>query len=356
MTNESKSDNPTHRRRWLGLGIGVLISAVFLWRALEVLNLGEVWEHIRHAHYIWLLPGVGVYFIAVWVRAWRWHYQLRLIKPIPTRELFPAVVIGYMGNNIYPFRAGEVFRAYVLWRDKGISIAAGLATIVVDRIFDGLTMLIFVFVGLPFALGSIESKTTWLFQLAAISTVFFFIAMVIFLYLASRPALAKRVYGWLIDRFVSQRFREAVHNMVDNFMAGLVALRSPRDMLMILLASVLIWLTETLKYWFVMHAFDFDTSFFVLMLMAAVVNLATMIPSAPGYIGTFDGPGIATLVAFGVDEAIAGGYTLVLHGALFLPVTLLGLWYFVRKGLSWGDFSRAQEKATEVKEKGVHIT
>ncbi len=347
MTTETRSKS---RRLWLILGVA--ISAVFLWLALKGLDLGTVWEYIQGADYIWLVPGVAVYFVAVWVRTWRWHYQLRLIKPVPVRRLFPTVVISYMGNNVYPFRAGEVLRAYVLWRDENINIPASLATIVIERIFDGLTMLIFVFVGLPFALSQLvdAQQSAWLLRISALATGVFFGALVVFLYLAVRPALARRVYGWAIDRFLPLAAREPVRSAADRFMEGLVALRSPRDMLMILLTSVLIWLTETLKYWFVMHAFPFEASFFVLMLMTAVVNLATTVPSAPGYAGTFDAPGIATLVAFGVPQAIATGYTLVLHAALWLPITLLGAYYFVRKELSWSDFSRAQKVVSEMQE------
>jgi len=97
---------------------------------------------------------------------------------------------------------------------------------------------------------------------------------------------------------------------------------------------VLIWLLETGKYWFVMHAFDFSVSFFALMLMNGIVNLATTIPSAPGYIGTFDAPGIAVLSAYGVDQATAAGYTLTLHVALWLPITLLGAYFLAREGSS----------------------
>jgi uncharacterized protein (TIRG00374 family) len=111
---------------------------------------------------------------------------------------------------------------------------------------------------------------------------------------------------------------------------------------MTLVSSVFIWLTETTKYWFVMHAFDFRVSFFVLMLMTAVVNLATTLPSSPGYVGTFDTPGIKTLVAYGVPESVAASYTLVLHAALWLPITVLGFVLLYRQGLNWRDFSRAQ--------------
>jgi uncharacterized protein (TIRG00374 family) len=114
---------------------------------------------------------------------------------------------------------------------------------------------------------------------------------------------------------------------------------------MTLVSSVFIWLTETTKYWFVMHAFDFHVSFFVLMVMTAVVNLATTLPSSPGYVGTFDTPGIKTLTAYGVQETLAASYTLVLHAALWLPITLLGFYYLYRQGLGWQDFSRAREVA-----------
>ena len=84
-----------------------------------------------------------------------------------------------------------------------------------------------------------------------------------------------------------------------------------------------------------MQAFDFQVSFFALMLMNGIVNLATTIPSAPGYVGTFDAPGIAVLTAYGVDHGIATGYTLVLHAALWLPITLLGGYYMLREGIRW---------------------
>jgi hypothetical protein len=123
--------------------------------------------------------------------------------------------------------------------------------------------------------------------------------------------------------------------LVERFLQGTGSLRSPRDVLMVFLTSVVIWLFETGKYWFLMHAFPFEVSFFTLMLMNGIVNLATTIPSAPGYIGTFDAPGIAVLTAYGVDKATAAAYTLVLHVALWLPITALGAYYLLREGVDW---------------------
>ncbi len=94
-----------------------------------------------------------------------------------------------------------------------------------------------------------------------------------------------------------------------------------------------------------MHGFDFEVSFFALMLMNGIVNIATTLPSAPGYIGTFDGPGIAVLVAYGVPQAAAAAYTLVLHGALWFPITALGAFYYFKQPLRWGkDLEKIKEQ------------
>jgi len=140
-----------------------------------------------------------------------------------------------------------------------------------------------------------------------------------------------RVYAWLVDRVVPAGLRPRVHGLFDRFVEGLQSLRSPRELALIFLSSTLIWLGETTKYWFVMWAFypAMYAPFTVLMLMTAVVNLFTTLPSTPGYVGTFDAPGIAILTAYGVPKAVAAGYTLVLHIALWLPITLLGQYRFL---------------------------
>jgi len=318
--------------------LGVLISVVFLWLALRGLRLGEVWGALQGANFWWLVPGVGVYFLGVWARAWRWHYLLRQVKPVRTRTMFPIVAIGYMGNNIYPARAGEVLRAVVLRRKEDVPISASLATIIVERIFDGVVMLAFIFLNLPRLarltadsgfVGSIQSVAIW-------GTVAFSIALATFLIAAMFPQPMGKLVSVLITRLTPNRFHDQLLDLSDRFLDGLASLRSPANALMVFLTSVVIWLFETAKYWFVMQAFPFEVDFFSLMLMNGIVNLATTIPSAPGYVGTFDAPGIAMLKATGVDGAIAAGYTLVLHVALWFPITLLGAYYLAREGIKWG--------------------
>jgi hypothetical protein len=327
--------------------LGVLISIVFIWLALRGLRLEEFWDSVKQANYIWLIPGIGVYFVGVWVRAWRWHYLLGPIKKIPTQTMFPITTIGYMGNNIYPARAGEVLRAVLLKRKEGVSISASLATIIVERIFDGVVMLAFVFLNLP-ELAKLTSASGFVGNIQGVAiwgTVAFLGALAVFLLAAMFPQRATKIGFWFIFRLVPKRLHERIIGMMTKFLDGLASLRSPFNVLMVFFTSVLIWLLETGKYWFVMHAFDFSVSFFALMLMNGIVNLATTIPSAPGYIGTFDAPGIAVLTAYGVEHSMAAGYTLVLHVALWLPITLLGAYYLAREGVHWSDSLRTEIKS-----------
>ncbi len=330
--------------------LGIAISALFLWLALRGLDLASFWTTLQDANYWWLIPGVAIYFFGVWVRAWRWHFLLRPVKPVPTKTMFPAVAIGYMGNNIYPARAGEVLRSVVLYRWEQVPVSSSLATVIVERIFDGVVMLAFVFLNLP-RLASLTSDSGFIGniqQVAVWGSAVFAVALLLFILAAMFPQPASRLVVALITRFLPERLHAAALGVSGRFLDGLASLRSPANALMVLLTSVVIWLFETGKYWFVMQAFPFQVDFFTLMLMNGVVNLATTIPSAPGYVGTFDLPGIAVLVSAGVDQALATSYTLVLHVALWVPITALGGYYALKEGVRWGqDLEQAELQRAE---------
>jgi uncharacterized protein (TIRG00374 family) len=314
--------------------LGMLVSLVFLWVALQGLHIQEVLGYLRAANYWWLLPGIAVYFVAVWARTWRWHYLLRPVKHLSIRRLFPVVCIGYFGNNVFPARLGELLRAYVLRRDAHVPISTSLAPIIIERVFDGLVMLLFVFFALPFV-GPEHIPAVYRGVVIGAS-VLFFGALVIFLAAAMNPRRTDALYQLIAGRFLPERLRAPVEGFYRRFMDGLSFLRSGRDVLMVFVTSVIIWLLETVKYWFVMHAFAFVVPFVGLMLMNGVVNLTTTLPSAPGYIGTFE-VGARVLEALGISYSLAFGYTIVLHVALWFPITVLGGYYMLRAGIQWRD-------------------
>jgi uncharacterized protein (TIRG00374 family) len=321
------------KRRWQ-FALGIVISLAFLWFAVQGLHLQEVWFYLRTANYGWIAPGVAVYFLAVWARTWRWYYLLRPVKVLEIRRLFPIVCIGYFGNNVFPARLGELLRAYVLRRDAGVPISTSLAPIIIERVFDGLVMLLFVFFALPFV-GAEHIPTVYRGVVVGASGLFFG-ALIVFLAAAANPPRADALYHFFADRFLPRRLAAPVEGFYRRFMVGLSFLRSGRDVLMVFVTSVVIWLLETVKYWFVMHAFAFAVTFIGLMLMNGVVNLTTTLPSAPGYIGTFE-VGARVLEALGVPYSLAFGYTIVLHVALWFPITALGGYYMLRAGMGWRE-------------------
>lgn len=330
--------------RYGQLLVGLLISCFFIYLALPGLHLGTVLESLRSANYWWLLPGIAVYGVGLIFRTWRWQWTLRPLKFVPVVTLFPMVCIGYFGNNVFPFRAGELLRSYVLKRTEDVDISSSLATVIIERIFDGLTMIMFVFLALPFA------PMPEVYRNAVIGMTVMFVGVTIaFVWMASKPAVVERFYEIVAGALLPRTIRAKTDGFYRRFMLGLRSLSSPTDVFMIFFISVLIWLTETVKYWFVMHAFDFQVSFIVLMLMNGLVNLATTLPAAPGYIGTFDTPGIKTLETFGVNPSVAASYTFTLHAALWVPVTLLGAFFFWRAHLNLTDVDAARQQAEPVK-------
>ena len=184
------------------------ISVLLLYYSLRGLPLDEFLEALSQANYWWLIPGVAVYFIGVWARAWRWHYLLRPVKRIPTNEMFSVVAIGYFGNNILPARMGEVLRAIVLRRREDVAISASLATIIVERIFDGVVMLAFIFLnlrevasltGASGLMGSIQAVALW-------GTAAFIGALGVFLLAAMFPNRTEKVTAAMINRFVPESY------------------------------------------------------------------------------------------------------------------------------------------------------
>ena len=326
-------------RRWV-FWVGVLISVALLIVALGGLNLSEVWLDLQQANLIWLVPGVSVYFVSVAVRSWRWGYLLQPARPLSIRQLYSVVVIGYMGNNIYPARIGELLRAYVLRCRHDVPMAFSLSTVFLERIIDGLVMAAFVLIGLP----RVPNLAPQVLNVVAMLSVLLVAAISVFFGLALAPHTAEKLAGAVINTLAPRRFRPRLMAFASRFVQGAQALRRPADLLAIVLSTILIWLIETLKYWFVMHAFGLEArlGYIDLMLVNGAANLFTVIPAAPGFVGTFDLAGIGTLTALGVERVAAAAYTLVLHAVLWLPVTALGAFFMLREGLRWADLRQAE--------------
>lgn len=325
--------------KWLVTIIGLVISAVFLYFAFRDLKPEAVLSHLQNIDWRWILVASTLYVLVVTLISLRWRFMLRSIQAVPLRSLMMLVSIGYMGNNVYPFRSGEILRIVLLQHHHRIPFAKGATTVVVERILDGLIMLSFVVVPLLF----IDVASPLVRQVAGVAAPVFVGAMVVFLVLAARPNWMR----WMIRtvcRFLPARLEQIVTHLGEEVIGGLEGLRTPLDLLGAVLCTYASWMVEASIYWTVSFAFGLNVSYPQILLVTGVVNLAGLIPAAPGQIGVFEFAAKSVMLAYGVAEPKAQAYALVVHVILWLPVTVAGFIFLAREGLGWSAIARAREQ------------
>jgi uncharacterized protein (TIRG00374 family) len=318
-------------RKWLVAAAGMLISIIFLALAFRNLKPEDVLRYIQGAQPGWLILGALVYFLGVTIIAGRWGFLLNSIKRVRLTALFPLVTIGYMGNNVYPFRAGEMLRILLLQRDEHIPFAKATTTVIVERVFDGLVMLTFIAVALLF----VEIQSPEVRTVATFAAPLFLVAVAVFFVMAARPQLLRQVMH-LAGRFLPGRIRTLMTRLADDVTAGLASLRSVGDLSGAVACSFGSWLVEAFVYWLVSFAFGLGVSYPVMLLTVGVVNLAGLIPASPGQFGIYETFVIAVLTGVNVPTGLATAYAFVIHMVIWLPVTLVGFYFLSRRGLGLG--------------------
>lgn len=331
-------------KKWLAAGAGIIISVIFLRLAFMNLKLDQVWSAIQQIRLEWLLPATVAFFASVIIIALRWGYLLRSIKPISLQNLTQLVLIGYMGNNVYPFRTGEILRVLLLKRSHDVPLATTTTTIVVERIFDGLTLLGFILVSLLF----VNIQSPEIRSITTIATPIFIVATAVFLALALRPGLLRQLLNFAV-RPLPSRVSERVVRLGEDFIKGLEGLRSPADLAGTVITSIGTWAVQGLVYWMVAAAFGMQLDYMVMLLVVGVVNLAGLVPASPGQIGVFEFFTGLVLVAVGVDQTQATAYALVAHVVIWLPATLVGFYYLVRQGFGLDAITHAEQQTFESK-------
>ena len=329
------------RRFWVGAAFSIGLLGLFFWQV----DIGETASALKSANYWWVVPGVAAYFIAVLFRAIRWHFLLRPLKPVSPRRLYPVVIVGYMANNLLPVRLGEFVRAFFLGHREGVSKTATLATIILERVFDGVGLLILALVLLPFLpitdiLSDFAGDTgvpVALLSLAVVGP--FVIVLALFFSAGAYPAFGRKIVMFL-TKFVPRALKVPVESILLKFLEGLASLRSPKRILALLLLTFPIWFAEGAMYWLISFGFDVDQPFHGMMFVTSTSNLATSIPASAGGVGPFEYATKVTLEGLGTAAEAAAAFAIVLHVALLAPVTLAGLVVLWMENLSLGDLAR----------------
>lgn len=325
---------------WLGL----VISAAFLYLAFRKSDWVRIWATFKETDYSWVLASLPLMFIVFLLRALRWRYLLLPSGRPGLHSLFGAIMIGYMSLNLLPFRLGEFIRAYVLGRREAMSVSGVFATVVIERVLDGFTVLLLLVVTLFFLPFKLSDEVMGLVRAFSYLGLIIFLLALIFLITAKvKIGFIIRVIEVLLGRFPS--LKDTAVRLIGSFAAGLAVLTDIRLFLISTVYSVLVWAATVASYWIIMFGFQspeginvghqvgFLGSAFVLVAIA----LGIMIPSSPGFVGTFELASITALVALGVETSTAESLTIVAHAVQFIPVTLAGIVYLYLQNFSFRE-------------------
>jgi uncharacterized protein (TIRG00374 family) len=320
--------------------LGLTVSGVSLYIAIRNLQPLEVWKALTRANYLWIVPAVVLYLTALLVRTARWRALLSHESLISMQELLPTMAIGRGANNIYPFRAGEIVRALLLKRRSGVSGAVGLASILVERVFDGLTMILFLL--LAALIGGIPRDVRLLLWFAV---AVFGAALGVIYAIVLWPGPIHGVVEWFVVRLTPHRFHAHLLGIAERFINGFASVRSVGTLTLALLFSIAVWTAETISYRLLMNSFGFGVDLHHLLLMSGAANLGTALPSGPGNLGTFDAPSILVLTGVGVLKDTAISFQFLLHAVLWSTETFAGLLFMWRGGLKKADLDRSLDGA-----------
>lgn len=313
--------------------VGVAISLALLALLLASVDLGELWEQLRRTRWSWTLLGATLGPIGLWIRARRWWYLFPPGSDPP--GLVPAVMIGYMVNNVLPLRAGEVVRVYVVARRWRRGFWTTLATLIVERVLDSLAIL------LVLAVLVLLVPVPAVFQWTAVTLLAIDLAAIAALgLLTAVPGPCHRLLGRLTRRWPHLERRAA--GVFETFSRGLDGIRTRRHLLPLLLWTVIVWVVPALAAWTMLRAVDLDLPWTAAWTVLAFAGISISIPSAPGYVGVFHYAVVLALGIFDVPRPASLSYAIVLHASQIVPVTLVGWIFMLREHVTLGEASRAR--------------
>lgn len=323
------------------LGIGIAISAFFLYLAFRQVDLQQMVEALKNSRGSLLILAVLVLFVSHWFRAVRHRYLLAPIKRIGDTSLFSALMIGYMANTFLPAHLGELLRAYVIGKKEKISGSSTLATIAVERILDVLSLLIIM--GLAFMAYPFPD----IIRLSAYLTIVFVMVIVGFLaFVKKKPRETFRIVE-IITKPFPKKIGDKLLELLESFREGVVALKDRQSYLIVFILSILIWICYAVVFAIGFYAFNFIETYNIPLgasfVVLVITTISILVPSSPGYVGTYHWLCMIALGLFAVPESPALGFAIVIHAINMLPVAMVGVAFSLKEGIKISKIGSQRE-------------
>lgn len=313
--------------RYFKVIIGIGISVFFLWYVLKDVHFDLLLEYLGSFNLLVLVAGLVIWLVGYGIRGWRWQLLLRPVVQVPFMTSFKVLVIGFTANNLLPLRAGEFVRAYLLGKKLAVPKTTVFATVAAERLFDGIIVLLFTLIGAT----SVE-LIAWMRQSMWVAGSIFLIVLVGFAFFLILPDTAFGITKFCL-RIFPENIRTRLLSLIEVFVQGIQFLRHPDLLVLVTLSSVAIWLTEAAFYYIAAISFGISISFTQALFIKGILNLGILLPSAPGYVGTFEFFIVETMKLMKVDQTKALGYALVSHFVEFVSINVVGVYYMFREGL-----------------------
>jgi uncharacterized protein (TIRG00374 family) len=326
------------RRRRIGAVLGTVVAAALLVWALRGVNLREVVEHLRNARLGPLLVAVVLATLTYPIRLIRWRLLLRDTegRPLPATPLWHAVAIGFMANNILPFRAGELVRLLAATRLANARFTAVLSSVAVERVFDGLAVVALLSLSLiasdlppDVAVGGVSLR-----HAAQASGLLGAAALAVALMVVAFPVASERLVRRLLP---AGRTADRIVSLIEGIRHGLAVLRSPVLLAGTIVWSVTLWLVNALAFYVAFGAFDIPVGFMGALLLQGILIFGISVQLTPGFLGQFEAAIVAGLALFQVPTAVASSYAIAFHATTFIPIVLLGAWSLARTPVALSD-------------------
>ncbi|MFN8534993.1 MAG: lysylphosphatidylglycerol synthase transmembrane domain-containing protein [Dehalococcoidia bacterium] len=319
----------------LRIAAGFAITVLLFWLAVRDVDFAQVGQIFSQARLWWIVPAVLCVSIGYLIRTRRWGSLLAPVKRVPFATLFNSLILGFAANNVLPARVGELVRAHTVGTKADLSRSTAFSTIVVERVFDGLTLI--AFMGVVLLLFPLRGELPEIRAVMIASAVIFLSVGGGMVVLLLNERLAIRVAGAVLGRFPA-RIADRANRLVNNLLGGLQALKVRRHLSAIVALSAIVWSLEASGYYFVLEALDVplagNQQVLAALFLVVFVNLGIMIPSAPGYIGTFQLFAKIALSAFGVGAAMGFSVAILAHAIQYFLVTGAGLVIFIREHIA----------------------
>jgi hypothetical protein len=335
--------------RWTWVA-GIAISVALLWWTLHDVDPAAVLGHARRAHLGWLAAAIVLATLTFPIRLLRWRVMLRAADgtALPRGPLWHAIAVGFMANNLLPARAGEVARALVASNQLPVRFSTTLASIGVERVFDGLVMAGLLALGilLPSFPRDAVVEGVPVARLVTTLGIAFGVALVMALLVVHRPVFWLGLARRLLGAVLSQRLTDRLLGFAEGLVAGLGVLTSPGRFATVLGWSLVLWLVNGASFWACFQAFGLGVPPEAALVLEGLIGFGVAVPSSPGFFGVFEAITRVTLAFYAIPADLAVSYAVTYHLTTFAPITVLGLLSLSRVHVRLGELRRQPAAAS----------